>query len=627
MAPLATLGVLLSVAAIFAVATSFGLRILAWSRIEAESPYETALFAAGLGFLALELVAFALASVAFLHRGQSLALLIAMALVAGNGWAMLARRVAAIWRSEAKPSVSPRWKLARAALWASGAFAMLTAMAPLTGSDALRYHFTTALAARGSRSPLRFDILHSFFTGEGHALIALGLALGSDRIALGLICAGGLLTMAVVFALASRLMPAAWAWVCAATFLLTPMVFWQISVSGAPDIWMSFFTALAVLALARAVRDDNSRWFVLAGLFAGAVGGAKYTGWFVAAAVVLICWVETRSARRMFLCGVCAFLAGFLPLLRNFGVGGDPFFPFLMQRLGRHTLAPYTFAAIVRDTRSSLFRLTFLRLLGFPFRVTLDGGQYGLGQLFGPLVLAFAPLLVFVPWRKPVARMAGFVWLLFFAVTALTTQMGRFLLPVYPLALALAVAGAFEASRRGWRVVRVACVATLAFFLLFSAGADLMYARDFLPVAVGLESRQAFLDKMAPDYQIAAFINGELGGRPGKAMVFFQHVYYLRVPFVAADPTDSRAAGELVGQGPGKLLDLLRRQNVRWVVKSPGFPPGLNDAARKLEEENILRPVASSEVTDFAGDRIYRRRENIRVVILQVEKNRTGRPK
>ena len=37
-----------------------------------------------------------------------------------------------------------------------------------------------------------------------------------------------------------------------------------------------------------------------------------------------------------------------------------------------------------------------------------------------------------------------------------------------------------------------------------------MYARDFLPVVLGTESEQAFLERTAPDYQAVEFINRTL---------------------------------------------------------------------------------------------------------------------
>src|SRR5713226_7679957 len=59
-----------------------------------------------------------------------------------------------------------------------------------------------------------------------------------------------------------------------------------------------------------------------------------------------------------------------------------------------------------------------------------------------------------------------------FLVNALSTQMARFLLPVFPIALALAFSGAAAAVEKGWRLVRAGCFATLGVFLVFCAAAD-----------------------------------------------------------------------------------------------------------------------------------------------------------
>ena len=52
----------------------------------------------------------------------------------------------------------------------------LAAMAPLTGSDALHYHFTTPLLILKLGFHPDFFLSHSFFCGQSHLLILLGLA-------------------------------------------------------------------------------------------------------------------------------------------------------------------------------------------------------------------------------------------------------------------------------------------------------------------------------------------------------------------------------------------------------------------------------------------------------------------
>ena len=96
------------------------------------------------------------------------------------------------------------------------------------------------------------------------------MALGSDRVSMGLISLWRPFTAVALFVLARHLTSERWAGIATLLFLLTPMVFWQMGTSGSPDIWMAFFTTLAVMAVARGARSADNRWLVLGGVFAGA---------------------------------------------------------------------------------------------------------------------------------------------------------------------------------------------------------------------------------------------------------------------------------------------------------------------------------------------------------------------
>ena len=125
----------------------------------------------------------------------------------------------------------------------------LTSLAPLTGSDALHYHFTTQKLILGSGFRPEFSISDSFLCGQHHLLILFGLALGSEQFAMGLIFLGGVLTAFSLAYLASRWSSSRTSLALTLLFLLTPVVFWQISSSGAPDIWMAYFASAAVIVL------------------------------------------------------------------------------------------------------------------------------------------------------------------------------------------------------------------------------------------------------------------------------------------------------------------------------------------------------------------------------------------
>ena len=56
------------------------------------------------------------------------------------------------------------------------------------------------------------------------------------------------------------------------------------------------------------------------------------------------------------------------------------------------------------------------------------------------------------------------------------------------------------------------------------------------------------------------------------------------------------------------MLEWLRKNDVRWIVKPPEYPEPVSDALLRLESRGILQPVASTQVEDFAGWRIEGRK-------------------
>ena len=619
MALILGLGHLAAVLAVLFLSAAFGSRVLERSGLPSAHPLEHILFSAGAGFACLQIALFFLMVFGGLRRTSVIALLAVMALAAGKHL-LLVGGLFRKWAGSALRSRRPRLEIA--CVWLACAWLIagaLLALAPVSGSDALHYHFNAPrLQAETPGQPV-FAVVNSFFTGQAHLLIGLGFALGSSQISMEFIFLGGCLSAAALFQLSRQWMPRPWAFAVALTFIATPMVFWQMSVAGAPDIWMGFYVLLAVLAAGRGSETRHMPWMTLAGVFSGAAAGVKYTGWIVPAAVVVYVLVAARSWKWAAACASAALAAGVWPQARNFIWTGDAFFPFLGRWMGRGGENAFTLAAVLADTHSEAFSPSPAQILRYPMGMVLRGDSYGVGHYFGPVLLAFAPLLIFACWKSRTGRLAGAIWLAMFLVNALSTQMARFLLPVFPIALALAFSGAAAAVEKGWRLVRAGCFATLGVFLVFCAAADAAYSRDFLPAALGIEGRNHFLERMAPDYQIAEYVNAVLLSRRGRAMVFFRHLYYLRAPYINGDPATSWVMNPQHLQAPDSLLQLLNQLDVKWVVKTPGYPPAIAAAFEDLERRERLIPVLSGEVTDFSGRRrLEQQKSAIRVTVLAV---------
>ena len=605
--------------ALFLITAALGNRILAAAGTVVQRPLDELLFSSGIGFAILQLLTGIISFTAGLTLRWAIVLLAIMAVAAWNGWKSVLRLGKSFSADLPELFQSGIAKLIGIFILFFAALEALLATAPLTGSDALHYHFTAPLLEIGKPEHPIFWLTHSFFLGLGHELIALGLVLGGDKLALLMIFMGGCLTAAALLQLARRLMPDEWALAAVLAFLMAPMVLWQIGTAGSPDIWMGFYVLLATLAMEQASGPANHRWMVLAGVFSGAAASIKYTGWVVPAVIVVsVLWLS-KSFLWAAMCSIAALAAGIFPLLRNFLWTGDPFFPFMGRWMGRIAVNSYALKFIQADIHSHAFSMQPLRILYFLATMGLLGTDYGLGSYFGPIVLAFLPLLLFCDWRMRLVRVAAALWLCVLLANALTTQMARFLLPAYPLILALVFCGAAAASRKSGSLVRYGCVATLAVFAMFCVASDGLYAKDFLPVSLGLENKEAFLDRMAPNYEASMFINSEMAHRDGNVLIFLRHLYYLRVPYMDGSPGSSWMMDPDRLTTPEILLAFLKKQDVRWVVKGSSYPEELAGVFEQCEKEGKLIPEARGEVEDLYGNsRMFSEREKAPVVLLRV---------
>jgi hypothetical protein len=604
MAILTSLGWLTAVLLLALISIAFGARLLKWIGAIIPNTLERALFSAGISFAILQLAVFALLAEGWLRRGTLGIIFVVMTVSAGTEWKIISElyRAARKFLTEAGKS----WLRLSLVSAIAGVLIIeaLMAMAPVTGSDALHYHFTIpALWMSNGLTPI-YGIINSFGVGQAHMLIALGLGLGSDHFSMGMIFLGGIFSAAALYVLARKWMSFERTLIVTLIFLISPIVFWQITIAGAPDLWITFYSTLAILAAARGITVRSTKWATVAGFLAGAAAGAKYPVWILPMALAVIFLIECRSFPLVVASSAAAFVAGIAPLIRNAVWTSNPFFPYASNLFPAQKMNASTLAATMLDTHISVQHPGFAHWIAYPFQMVLGGQDYGVGYYFGPIILAFAPLLLFAYRRDPLFRVGAWVWAAMFFSNMATSQMGRFLLPVFGIALAITFAGVETVSRISRPFVRLTCNATVVIFLLLGAGGLAAYGRDFLPVSVGLESREHFLQRQAPNYQETTFANGVLSGKPGAALIFFQHLYYLRIPFVIGNPDSNWKLYSEDYATPETMLEWLRKNDVRWIVKPPDYPEPVSEVLLRLESQGILRPVASTQVEDFAGWRI-----------------------
>jgi hypothetical protein len=331
-----------------------------------------------------------------------------------------------------------------------------------------------------------------------------------------------------------------------------------------------------------------------------------------------------RSARStaMFLAGALA--AGIWPYARNFWWTHDPVFPFLMGRFAPENMNRYTLASMLADTGQRDGR-SFFEILKFPFFAAVDHAHAGFWQFFGPLCLVFAPLTLWRAFgrrREPLWRVIFCVWILGSIGIGLTSGMTRFLLPIFPIALAATFAGVATLDKVKWRFAIATSTLSITAYLLVCFAGLLVYEHSAFAAAIGKTAREVYLVQHAPDYGKAQFVNQVLAGKGGqeRALVFFRHVYYLRVPFLYGDPTASWMIDPDRLNTPEAWLVFFRAHNVRWVVRAPQYPPAVATALEELERRGSLAPIAQGETNDLEGMRLLGAHQAMAIVILRVNK-------
>ena len=495
----------------------------------------------------------------------------------------------------------------------------LASLAPLTGSDALHYHFTAQKLILEYGFHPNFSLALSFLCGQHHLLILFGLALWSEQLAMGLIFLGGVLTAFSLACLASRWSSPRTALAITLLFLLTPVVFWQISSSGAPDIWMAFFASAAVIVLCQNKISGTWRSALLAGLLTGGIAGAKYTGCLVAAGIAVAIAIELRSVRSTSLLCVGSLLTGMWPYLRNFIWTGDPMFPFLAKALTPERVNSFALASIRRYTGAS--QLSHIgQLLPFVFFAGMRQGSLGFWDFFGPIVFALAPLWIATSGNIPQWRVPAVVWCVSAIAVFYASGLPRFLLPVFPLALAFTAAGLDSSQQKGWKITNGFASGLVILLWIFGGAGLTMYSWKPVATALGIVREVNYLEERRPEYQEAEAINRVLASqnKGGKTLLFLRYMYSLDVPFLNGDPATSWMIN------PDRLLTpqdwkvFFQKEGITFVVRSPNYPKAIEAPLKEMEAKGDLVPVAQLAVRDFEGMRIEGNRAERPVIIFKV---------
>lgn len=459
----------------------------------------------------------------------------------------------------------PRW-LRRGIVGLAAAASLgslMAALAPPTAGDALCYHLELPknwlidhrLAYLPDHDNSTFPLLAEMWYLWG---LALDGPVAAQLIHWGL----GILLGLATGVLATPVIGRAWGCVAGALVLLIPGVNNQMT-APLNDLALAAMATLAVAAWWQgAINGESRRWFVLAGLAAGAAISTKYLALVFAAAVAVVStWLLLRHSqtRRQLLQGlavtaVVATSIGGMWYVRAAWYRGNPVFPFLTEVfVARDPEAP---PITLPDHKAPLGR----HPLGLPaaaWQVSMHPERVGgRSHQIGVVFLAVLPGLALTRRLRglfPLLAVAGVYWVFWYV----SRQNVRFLLPVVPL-LSVGVAWVWIEMARLPALPRRLAGGLLVVLLVGYAALPWVRSGDQWAVACGLESRDAFLQRREPTWPAAA-VASRLFGPDAHLLTQDARAYYFPCRVTRENAYRRRTRYDRQVVRPGDFVRVLRQ--------------------------------------------------------------------
>lgn len=525
-------------------------------------------------------------------------------------------------------------------LW--GCSVLLAALLPPAGMDwdGLAEHLAMAKVwlHEGAIVPLWYDH-HSQFPATVQMLYLLGLAFGGPVAAKLVHMLFGLLSLAVVALLTRHHFDRPSAPLALVIFAATPLVGWLAAVAYV-DLGAVFYLVLGLHFFLDWLTHRRLALALWSGVCLGLAMAVKMQAIVFFAVLVLmslyLLWRRRMTAHRLparqvlALVGIAVVTAS--PwYVKSWLLTGNPVYPFAYSIFGGKQWSEWQARTYAYEQKSwgwgelpreeefwqmPAYQRAFAgprrpdRLLLAPVGLTFLPWKYvdpGFGKLaaimftsIGPLYLAFLPLLLLVrrPWGWRVIAWllvpVGLWWLA-------SAHYSRYLLPALAWLAAPAGYAAYHTARRS-RWLKHMVVAALGLMLILSICFNLLHGLGGLPVLLGQESVEQYLDRALPPYRVLQLLNQRMG--PADKLIAYgePRLFYLDRPYLWGDPNYHQLIVYDRMKTADDLLAAYRREGITHVLINAQFFPGPRPRNRHLVSL-IQEAVAQGKMGELAGSR------------------------
>ena len=505
---------------------------------------------------------------------------------------------------------------------------MLMASVPPVSRDALTHHLAIPKLFLQHGLLAEFaDIPFSYYPMNLDLLYLIPLAFGNDILPKYIHLLFGVLTAGLIYRYLNRRAGRLWGLGGALLWLSTPMVA-RLSAEVYVDLGLGFFSMAALCALLRWSETRRNKYgLILAGGWCGLALGTKYNALLVLAILSLIIpfiytrikmgpeaardgqsadppiapparratAIKGRGAMVSAIVFAAVALTIFSPwMIRNSVLTGNPIYPMMDSVFN----PPDAQAAqdwsrtstMVQDTSNTLTvrRLVFKESFGYiallPLRIFFEGRdddpRYFDGRL-NPLLLVFIIGAIGF-WRTENRRLAterwvwfGFALLFVLMAIFLAPIRIRYLLPVLPAFIVLAVMGVYNAGARIGALRRPAArtagytALTIVVVAMFGLNADYIVKRyrhlDPWGYLNGRITRDEYIAQRRPEYPLVQYANASLDAEARILALFLgQRRYYFDRDVVFSEGWFAKAVAD--ARTPEEIGPYLKSQGITHLM-------------------------------------------------------------
>jgi len=575
----------MSIVSLFFILIGFaiGRRILRLCKIQFHSLLEGFVFSTGIGLGLVSYLTLTVGLAGLLYRWTCI-LLLAVLLCFALWEVWEARNVLRILGQKLRTGVSIKkenlfeW-VVLAILSTYFFLNLLALLAPPTDLDSLVYHLAVPKIWIQHHKVVYIPyIIGSEFPSTIETLYALGMILASDISAGLIIWTFGLLFILSIFSFCREYLSIRAGLLASAAFYCTPL-FSTLAARDLTDVAVGYYAFLGLYAFLMYVDEDDCKVLALSGVAVGFAAASKHTGmipFIILLTGVLMVEIKRRKLTIAGLKRIALFCLAFLltPALwyvKSYINTGNPTVIYFTRIFGGRNLLPEDTSNLIISWRAGGgYRSGIIAILTAPLRFflrsTFTGSHY---WLTGAFFLAFAPCLLLI---KRVDRNVKYI--LAYSLGGLIlysflTTSPRLAIPVFA---GLFIAGAYAAYRLldSDRILKVAVQIVIVASLLFNIVIPVKETSIRLPVVIGSETREQYLDRRLYIYNVIEYANRNLGDDV-RILTMDPRGYYLDKPYITGTPIFQGFIRYDGIKDVSQLLDMFKRYGITHLLLDQGY--------------------------------------------------------